>query len=137
MTPKFHLWQEQQVIMAVVNGSWDRRTAEDYATEFMQLALPLSDAPWAHIVYLDHWQLGVPDIEPVIQRLVQWCINHQLRYAAQIYCPHMVKQYQLERMIIDQTEHFERRVYPNQAEAFAWLAEKGFSTDTQKFPKRA
>ncbi len=137
MNPKFKLWREQQVIMAIANGSWDRRTAEEFSAEFIRLAQPLSQAPWAHLVYLDNWQLGVPEIEPVIKNLVQWCISHKLSYAAQIYCPHMVKQYQLERMIIDSTEVFERRVYPTQEAAFAWLAEKGFYTDSQVFAKLA
>ena len=137
MKSKFRIWREQQVILAFVNGSWDRTTAEEYAEEFKRLAEPLQGADWAHIVYLDHWQLGVPEIEPVIQQLVQWCIDHQLRYAAQIYCPHMVKKYQLERMIIDHTAGFERRVYPTEAQAFAWLTEKGFAMNSSSFQQQA
>ncbi len=133
MNAKFQLWREQQVIMAVVNGSWDRRTAEEYMAEFKKLAAPFRGSDWAHLVYLEKWELGVPGIEPVIKELVQWCIQHKLRYVAHIYCPHMVKQYQLNRMIIDDSEVFEKRVYPNQQEAFAWLAAKGFSVQTQDF----
>lgn len=137
MNPKFYLWCEQRVILAVVNGSWDRRTAEEYSAAFKQLATPLAGADWAHIVYLDQWELGVPAIEPVIQELVQWCIQHKLRCAAQIYCPHMVKKYQLERMIIDHTGVFEKRVYPTQHEAFQWLAAEGFDIETQDFRQKA
>lgn len=131
MNPKFQLWREQQVILAAVNSSWDRRTAEEYMREFTKLAAPLTDSPWAHLVYLEKWQLGVPEIEPVIQELVQWCINNNLRFVAQVYCPHMVKQYQLNRMIIDNSEIFEKRVYPTQQEAFSWLASQGFHIPTQ------
>lgn len=137
MRSKFSVWREQRVVLAVVNGSWDRTTAEEYAAEFRRQAAPLLGSDWAHIVYLDQWQLGVPEIEPVIQHLVQWCISNQLRYAAQIYCPHMVKMYQLERMIVDRTDAFERRVYPTEAGAFAWLAEKGFQMDTLSLVQKA
>lgn len=137
MNSKFQLWHEQHVILAVVNGSWDRRTAEEYALEFKKLATTLFDSPWAHIVYLDQWELGVPEIEPVIKELVQWCITHNLRFAAQVYCPHMVKRYQLERMIVERTEHFERRVYPTQYEAFQWLASEGFHMETQDLQQKA
>lgn len=137
MKAKFQLWCEQKVILAVVNGSWDRRTAEEYAAGFKQLAAPLVHAPWAHIVYLDQWELGVPAIEPVIQDLVTWCIEHKLRCAAQVYCPNMVKKYQLERMIVDHTAFFERRVYPTQLEAFQWLASEGFLLETQNFQQQA
>lgn len=136
MKAKFQLWREQQVILAVVNGSWDRRTAEEYMNEFKKLAAPLTNAPWAHLVYLEKWELGVPEIEPVIKELVQWCIQHHLRFVAQIYCPHMVKQYQLNRMIIDHSDVFEKRVYPTQQEAFGWLASQGFHIPTQDFSQK-
>ncbi|WP_445767155.1 hypothetical protein [Rheinheimera sp.] len=130
-TPKFKLWREQRVILASINGSWNRFTAEDYASEFKALAVPLAGADWAHIVYLDNWQLGVPEMEPVIKQLLHWCIRHNLRYAAQVYCPDMLKKYQLDRMIVS-THSFERRVYPNEQDAFAWLASIGFATDTNQ-----
>lgn len=137
MQAKFKIWREQQVLLAAVNGSWDRNTAEEYAAEFRRLAAPLVGTDWAHIVYLDQWQLGVPEIEPVIRELVRWCIDSKMRYAAQIYCPHMVKKYQLERMIIDHTDVFERRVYPTQEEAFQWLTAKGFQMETSSFRQKA
>ncbi|WP_333608881.1 hypothetical protein [Arsukibacterium sp.] len=130
-TPKFELWHEQRVILAKARGCWNRYTAEDYAAQFKALALPLAGSDWAHIVYLDDWQLGVPEIEPVVQELVAWCLANGLRYAAQVYCPSMVKQYQLDKMIINCTAHFEKRVYPNEQDAFAWLASVGFSTHCQ------
>ena len=129
-TPKFRLWREQRVILASINGGWNRFTAEDYASEFKALAAPLAGSDWAHIVYLDNWQLGVPEIEPVIRHLVYWCVSNGLRYAAQVYCPNMIKQYQLDKMVSSSFANFERRVYPNEQDAFAWLASVGFITDT-------
>ena len=43
----------------------------------------------------------------------------------------MIKQYQLNRMIIDRSPEFEKRIYPNQQDAFAWLASLGFSSNCQ------
>jgi hypothetical protein len=136
-TSKFRLWRDQQVLVAVISGSWDQQTAADYTAEFIRTALPLINQPWAHIVYLDQWQLGVPEIEPVIQQLVTWCVNNQLRYAAHVYCPHMVKQYQLNRMISDETQRFEKRTYPIAEDAFAWLASHGFMVEQAAFDKTA
>ncbi|WP_157610977.1 hypothetical protein [Arsukibacterium perlucidum] len=78
-----------------------------------------------------NWQLGAPDIEPVVKDLVSWCLKNGLRYTAQVYCPSMIKQYQLNRMIIDSTPEFEKRIYPNQQDAFAWLTSLGFSSNCQ------
>ncbi|MEO3678430.1 hypothetical protein [Rheinheimera fenheensis] len=128
--PKFRIWREQRVILASVNGSWNRFTAEDYAQEFKVLAKPLAGTDWAHIVYLDNWQLGVPEIEPVITELVNWCLANGLRYAAQVYCPNMIKRYQLDKMIVEHTATFERRVYPDEQQALAWLSSEGFTVDS-------
>ena len=137
MNRKFHLWQEEKVILALVSGCWDKRTAEEYSAEFKTIAAKLLNSQWAHIVYLDQWELGVPEIEPVIRELVEWCIANNLRCAAQVYCPHMVKRYQLERMITERTDSFERRVYPTQHEAFQWLAAEGFTLETQDLRQKA
>ena len=131
-TPKFRIWREQRVIMASLSGGWSQFTAEDYASEFKLLAGSLAGSDWAHIVYLDNWLLGVPEIEPIVQQLVHWCINNGLRYAAQVYCPNMIKQYQLNKMVSDSVGRFEKRVYPNEQDAFAWLLSVGFATDSNQ-----
>ena len=129
-TPKFRLWREQRVVLASAAGSWNRFTAEDYAKEFKTLTMPLIGSDWAHIIYLDNWQLGVPEIEPVITELVSWCLDNGLRYTAQVYCPNMVKRYQLDKMIIDSHDYFEKRVYSNEQQALAWLSSLGFAIDS-------
>lgn len=139
--PAFTLWTEQRVLMAVLRGGWNERTALDFADAFKQTAKPLLGQPWAHIVYLDDWELGVPEIEPIVRGLVSWCIDNGLRHAAQVYSPNMVKQYQLDKMVSDRielspAEHFEKRVYSDELAAFAWLAELGFSTDSLNFQKK-
>lgn len=134
---KFTIWCENKVLLAVVKGSWNLQTAQDFAAAFMQEATPFLQAPWAHIVYLDQWELGVPEIEPVIQQLVDWSVRHHLRFAAQVYCPHMVKKYQLERMTAMKSPTFEKRTYPTQQDAFDWLAAEGFIVQQQMFKKLA
>ncbi len=128
---KFTLWREQRIILANASGSWNRFTAEDYASQFKALAMPLAGEDWAHIAYLDNWQLGAPEIEPIIKDLMRWGLNNDLRYTALVYCPNMVKQYQLDRMIIESNSIFEKRVYPNQQDALAWLAGLGFGSQCQ------
>lgn len=140
MTP-FTLWTEQQVLLAVVRGGWNERTALDYAEAFKAAAKPLLGDDWAHIVYLDDWELGGPEIEPVVRGLVNWCVNNGLRHAAHVYSPNMVKQYQLNKMVSDTirlsaTEQFEKRVYSTDLEAFAWLHQLGFATESLNFTKK-
>lgn len=133
----FTLWTEQRVLLAVVRGAWNERIALDYAEAFKAAAKPLLGADWAHIVYLDDWELGGPEIEPVVRGLVNWCLDQRLRLAAHVYSPNMVKKFQLDRMISDQTGQFEKRVYADETAAFAWLQARGFYTDSQQFDRRS
>lgn len=48
---KFILWRDGNLILAKANGSWSRFTAEDYASQFKALAMPLAGDNWAHIIY--------------------------------------------------------------------------------------
>ncbi|GGW49382.1 hypothetical protein [Alishewanella tabrizica] len=126
---RFQIWSENNVLLACVTGSWDHYVAEDYCKAFKAVAAEFKGQRWAHIVYLDDWQLGTPDIEPIIQNLVTWCLHNGLVLTAQVYCPHSVKRYQLDKMIIDKTLTFERRMYSEEQSAFNWLAEKGFMVE--------
>lgn len=125
----FQLWTENNVLLACISGSWDERIASDYRKAFKHEASQFKGRPWAHIVYLDDWQLGTPEIEPIIQDLVTWCLHNGLVLTAQVYCPHSVKRYQLDKMIIEKTLTFKRRVYTEEQSAFNWLAEQGFAVE--------
>jgi hypothetical protein len=126
-TKAFRVWTENQVLMAWIRGCWDRQNALDYSKALKLAAAKFKGQQWAHIVYLDDWQLGTPDIEPIVQELVNWCLQNGLIVTAQVYCSHSVKRYQLDKMIIEKTPTFERRVYANEDDAFNWLEQQGFS----------
>ncbi|HAT41050.1 MAG TPA: hypothetical protein DCS87_04900 [Rheinheimera sp.] len=128
--PAFSAWVEQRVLLTVVRGPWSDRTAMDYCDAFKTAAKPLLGADWAHIVYLDDWELGSPDIEPIIRGLATWAVSNRLRYFAQVYSPNMVKQYQLNRMLVSDLGTCEKRTFALEADAFAWLTEVGFGTDS-------
>lgn len=129
--PAFTLWTEQQVLLAVVRGPWSDLIARDYAEAYRHAVQPLLNRDWAHIVYLDDWGLGSPDIEPIIKNLADWAVTNRLRYFAQVFSPNMVKQYQLNRMLISNLGTCEKRTFAHEADAFGWLNELGFATDSK------
>lgn len=126
----FTLWVEQRVLLSIVRGGWSELTAHDYCAMFKSTAKPLlqSGEPWAHLVYLDDWGLGCPEIEPIIRGLAGWAVGNGLSYFAQVYSPNMVKQYQLDRMLVSPTGQCEKRLFPHPDEAIAWLTAQGFPT---------
>lgn len=121
------------VLCAVLSGSWNIETAEAFADDFMQKSQPLLGKPWGHLVILEDWDLGVPEIVPVVERLVKWCIENGLTRAAQVYSPSMIKQYHLNEMVVEEFGPFQRHSFSQQQEAEAWLAESSF-TLTSTFP---
>jgi len=132
---QFTLWRENQVILAHIQGQCNEDMALAYSDQIKQVAAPLLNSKWAHIVYLDDWELATPEVESIIQSLVAWLIAHGLTHTAQVYSPNMLKRYQLDRMITQKTDTFERQVFSDEPSAFAWLAQKGFKVDSKSLQR--
>lgn len=117
------------ILCATLSCSWNRQTAEAFSKQFIIQAEPLQGKAWGHLVLLDDWDLGVPETVPVIERLVGWCLEHGLTRAAHVYSPSMIKQYHLNKMVVEEIGAFQRHSFAHQAEAEAWLAASGFHLD--------
>lgn len=115
------------ILRAYISGSWNVETAQAFTAEMKLKAQPLLGKPWGHLVILDDWDLGVPEIQPIIEQLVLWCIENGLTRAAQAYSASMVKQYQLNKMVLEKIDGFHRNSFTDQTAAIAWLAAEGFS----------
>jgi hypothetical protein len=124
------------VVCATLSGSWNSQTAEEFSRQLIIQASPLKGGSWGHLVLLEGWDLGVPEIVPVIEELVTWCIEHGLTRAAQVYSSSMIKQYQLNEMVVEKFGEFQRNSFENQHEAESWLAASGFHLDAA-YPKPA
>jgi len=128
----FDIWLDNQVVLARLKGSWNQEMAKLYAEQFKQAAQPLIHSDWAHIVYLDDWELGTPEFEQVITELVAWVIEHGLKRTAQVYSPSMLKQYQMDRLVKSSMGEFERRVFRHESEAFDWLSRQGYAVKREQ-----
>lgn len=126
---EFEITVQGPVLIARLTGSWNQEAAQAFEKAFVQAADALTTGEWAHLVYLDDWDLGVPEMMPVIERLVGWCVSHGLKRSAQFYCPSMLKKYQLDLMVIDRQGDFERRVFDDEEAAKQWLRSEGYPLD--------
>jgi hypothetical protein len=86
------------------------------------------------MVLLDEWQLGVPEMGPVIEALVHWCIDNGLRRAAHVYQPSLLKKLQLEDLVTGSEQGFQRRAFSSVDVALAWLKEEGFELNDELDP---
>lgn len=90
-------------------------------------------ARWGHIVYLNDWELCVPEMVAIIERLVAWCIANGLICAANIYKNSSLKNKVLNSMIVDKQGDFQRAVFDNELDAITWINNEGFPiTATQR-----
>ena len=122
----FTIWTDKAVLLADAKGAWNMSTAVRYAEQIMLQAKKVSSNRWGHIVFLDDWGLGTPEIEPIIINLVQWCINHHMARLALVFNDDTLKQFQLDKMIVSKTSSFERRYFTSRQPALEWLKEEGF-----------
>jgi hypothetical protein len=128
----FDIWLDNNVVLARLKGQWNEEMATIYADEFKKMASPLLEFDWSHIVYLDDWELGTPEFEPIVIELVSWLIERNLKRTAQVYSPNMLKTFQMDRMVKETFGDFQRQVFSNEKEAFLWLHQEGYTVERQK-----
>ncbi|RPJ68804.1 hypothetical protein DRW07_00275 [Alteromonas sediminis] len=109
------------MLFARLKGTWNKEAAVSFAQRFKAQAAPLVERPWGHVVYLDDWDLCSPDMFPVIESLVEWCIDNNLKRAAQIYTPSAMKRQFLDRMVVEEMGDFTRACFDCEEAALAWL----------------
>lgn len=127
----FEIWSEDATVFAELHGCWNQEGGLEFEREFMRVA---SDMPaqWAHLVYLNDWELCTPEVTEIIMRLVDWCLHRGLARAANIYTPSAIKTGLLNKMIVQQEGNFIRRVFDNPEDGALWLTEEGYPTRTSR-----
>jgi hypothetical protein len=131
----FNLSVSNNILIARLSDSWNKECAEDFAFNFQIKASPLLGEPWGHLVFLDNWDLGVPEMLPIITELVTWCIENGLEKSAQVYNDSMIKKYSIDQMVVKQKGGFERRIFSEPDKAMTWLSQYGFIVDENIIPQ--
>ncbi|MDE3271853.1 hypothetical protein [Pseudoalteromonas sp. G4] len=127
----YHLWCEDKIIYAELLGSWNKVAALNFARDFKQLASEF-DGPWGHLVYLEGWGLCTDDGITVIKQLVDWCIENDLRRAAQIYSKSGLKEMFVGKIVVEEHGNFKRAVFDDVNHAVDWLKLEGFNASKIK-----
>jgi hypothetical protein len=123
----YELTVDNNLLVARLSGCWNQECAEIFSEEFKNIAQPLTHRAWGHLVYLDEFELGVPEIAPIVQNLVSWCIQNGLQKSAQVYCKSMTKKYYIDKMVVEKADHFERQIFIEAQSAIDWLKDYGFT----------
>lgn len=131
----FNLSVSNNILIARLSGSWNKECAEDFSMHFRIKASRLLGKPWGHLVFLDNWDLSVPEMQPIVTELVAWCIENGLEKSAQVYDSSAVKGHSLDQMVVKQRGGFERRVFSEPDKAIIWLKQYGFIVDENIIPQ--
>ena len=126
---RFEITVRGQVLILKALEQWNEEAALAFEQEWMRLATPIANAPWAHLVFLDDWELSTPEVAPIISRVVVWSVAHNMTHAAQVYSPNMLKKYEPDRMVDNSKLPFEKQVFLNENDAIQWLNGAGFYLD--------
>lgn len=131
----FTIWNQGNIVFAELIGSWNEESALLFEHEFKKIASTMPDQ-WGHLVYLDDWELCVPEMIEIVERLVAWCISHGLVRAANIYQSSSLKSGVINKMIVQKQGNFERAVFNNDLDGAIWLTQEGFPTTCETRQKR-
>ena len=121
----FRLWINNQTLCAELFGVWNKQAAQQFSLHFKQLGTKFS-GEWAHIVYLNDWELCTEDVFKVIEELVEWSINNGLVRAANVYTPSTMKSIFINTMVVEEKGMFKRAVFDNKSDAKKWLEAEGY-----------
>ena len=67
---EFVITTNGNILVARLSGSWNEEAARAFDKALREHAAELSSSHWGHMVLLDEWQLGVPEMGPIIEVLV-------------------------------------------------------------------
>lgn len=71
-------------LYAILPGSWDDFIAADFSKDFLKQAKNFKGQPFCHLVYFDGFSFDIPEIGPIIQKLVYKLILIEMRYVAKV-----------------------------------------------------
>ncbi|MFT5675970.1 MAG: hypothetical protein ACI808_001906 [Paraglaciecola sp.] len=116
------------VVVQWFSGAWNEEAIISYVKEFRSKATPLVDKEWAILSIFEDWELGVPAIARHVEEHCEWFKANGCIKDCHVYTPNAPKEMQLESLIPQTDEYYERQVFTNTEEAVAWLASCGFVT---------
>jgi hypothetical protein len=124
---EFKLHISNNILIARLTGSWNQECAENFSEEFTTKIHSMNNLKWGHLVFLDNFELSVPEVLPIISDLVIFCINNGLERAAQVYSQSRIKKMHIDTMVVEKHGNFERRIFTDQDEAIQWLNSNDFT----------
>ena len=124
---KWKIAVSNNIVMQWFGGAWNEEAIIQYTKEFQLKTAKLTGSEWAILSFFEEWELGVPEIEPLV---VEHCNRFKRNGCVKdchVYSVSSVKKDQLEKMIPHSEPGYERQVFDTGEAAYAWLQSYNFS----------
>lgn len=130
---QYRIETASQLLVLTLTGAWNEYTAKKMCQELYTCAKPLSTQPWALLTDVSNWELGPPEMWPLLEKVHLWANDHNLHYNAVIAVNRM------QRLIIKRTHrpftNVNTSLFTTRTKAENWLTTQGYpcpeSTSTQ------
>ncbi|MDD9301179.1 MAG: hypothetical protein HUK40_02085 [Desulfobacter sp.] len=107
--------------------SWDGRVALDFATDAKQIILEhYQNKPWAILHDARAWQLGTPEVEKMIGKLLNTPRKNHLTHHAYVTGASEIQKWQAEKVFKD-IRAYEARIFDSLDHAKTWLLSFGYA----------
>ena len=126
----YELIVRNRVVIAKIIGAWNKEESEQYFSELKKMTQGIIHEPWAIVVYLDQWELSTPDSEQVNLNLLNWLMANNLKKAAEIYSPSVLKKMHVQNIVNKTASKIDRQCFTDDKAAIAWLESQGFPLGT-------
>lgn len=113
-----------KVLISEWHGAWNLETSLAWSKHYLELAQALSHSPWASLIDLSQWELGTPDINPVIEKVNVWSDSNYLTHEGVVCALNLQSEM---AVITHQTmQNVQAATFANKNEAKNWLASNGY-----------
>ncbi len=120
------------VVIQSFAGCWNEEAAIAYIEDFRLKVAPLIGQEWAIMSLFDNWELAVPEIGKHVEEHCNWFKTNGCIKDCHVYSPCAFKEMQLEQLIPQTDDSYERQVFAKVEDAIAWLSSCGFEMDRSR-----
>ncbi len=120
--------EKRRLMIAKIYGIWNIETAQEYTSEYREMAKPLlstKENGWAKLSILTNWKSSYPEIAEIIGKHIIWCRDHGARWIAYVI-DNPVTLNQLKKIIKAGQGENSTRVFKTLREAELFLVEQGY-----------
>jgi len=124
----WNIYVQHQTVVIHTAGAWNGKAMEQFCVECKLAVQPLIDKakPWSSLVLLDDYELGVPDIEPLLRSLLDWLTDNGLTHEAAVFNGGFARTEQMARNLPQGKLDYQRQNFGSVTLAVEWLQQQGF-----------